>query len=184
MTDKIIKLFGRFLLIGFAAFVWVRPLFYAYHHSFLFDLIQFGLWGLSILLLLVISIKLKPFKINGFIIIALCMMTYPFFHLQLADYSEKIFFDLRKNEMENIVADINNNTLQVDSEQLQSKIKELEIKSIEKGENYIAFAVNSFIDNADGFVYIKGGDLPTRMFAGNLIYKDSIAEHWYAFSSR
>ncbi|HPE57336.1 MAG TPA: hypothetical protein PK904_13095 [Bacteroidales bacterium] len=184
LTNYGYRLLGRILVIGFAVFVWVRPLFFGYHHLLFFDIIQFGLLGISILLFLTISIKLKPFQINRFIVGIIFMIFYPYFHQVLISKSENIFFQLRKGSMNNIVTNIMEDSSYLKSNNLKVKLRLLQIHDVVKGENYIAFRVNGILDNTDGFVYLDHGKLPYSMFDGNLIYKDSIAENWFAFSTR
>ena len=88
LTNYGYRLLGRILVIGFAVFVRVRPLFFGYHHLLFFDSIQFGRLGISILLFLTISIKLKPFQINRFIVGIIFMIFYLFFHQVLISKSE------------------------------------------------------------------------------------------------
>jgi len=184
VTEHWIKISWRILIIGLSIFVWLRPLFYAYHEPFIFDFIQFILLGFCILSLLTISIKLKPIKINGFIIIALIMMSYPLFHKALSSESENIFFKFREKEMKQIVNDIKTQPSLINSEILEKRLKRINIQGIDTGKNYIAFGVNIFLDNADGFIYIENGEFPVSVFEGHLIYKDSLKNKWFTFSSR
>jgi len=184
MTDNKIKILWRVFIVLLSIFIWIRPLFFAYHHPVFFDTIQFVLLGICIILSSSISIKLKPLRFNGFLILVLAMLIYPAFHKQLASNAEEIFFKMRQNRMEAIVDEINNNPLNCDSKTITRKINKLQIDNIEADENYIAFAVNNFLDNTDGFLYLKNGEFPLGLFDGKVVYKKYLDGRWYSFSTR
>lgn len=186
LTERGFHFFAKIGLLIFSIYIWVRPLFFGYHESFFFDVIQFTLLFVNIVLLAGYIVSLKPRKMKLFFTLPFLMFFYPLFHNQLRNEAEIIFFNCRKAQLDEIVSEVNFNPKFEITADLENKLKKNSIHNIEIDSNYIAFSVNSMLDNSDGFVFVKSGKVPKAMFEGNLVYKEKIEneENWYSFSTR
>lgn len=186
LTERGFHFFAKVGLLILSIYIWVRPLFFGYHEPFFFDVIQFTFLFVDIVLLAGYIASLKPRKMKLFFIVPFLMFFYPLFHNQLKSEAEIIFFNSRKIELKEIVSEVNFNPEFEITADLENKLKKNNIYNIEIDSNYIAFSVNSIIDNTDGFVFVKSGEVPKGMFEGNLVYKEKIEneENWYSFSTR
>lgn len=92
--------------------------------------------------------------------------------------AEEFLSDREQQLVEIVNSNTNNKIKRIRSEELESLgIEQLVIE----GDTYI-FIVNSLINNANGFVYDKDGELPSSILQNSKPYFEEIKGKWYEFS--
>ncbi|MDF9799520.1 putative membrane-bound spermidine synthase [Catalinimonas alkaloidigena] len=184
-TEWLIRISGSALL--FLAFykLYTRPLTHSYHEAFLFLHLQLVLWLMLLLIMALVSSSFSKRKNQWAIIILsfLLLAPYPFFHQRFTAQAEQHFFQQRYTYFEQINRQTLDKTTAADEEKLYNQLASIDVRSYEKGENYVAYWVDRMPEQRNGFIFLLEGQIPDKLFGYPVKQTKHIGKNWFSFSS-